>query len=88
MKPILKKVLAAVAIKEGVEKVVEMRKPKRSAWSRVTPLLVIVGLGGALAFLAKTGKLQPAMEKAKSLTGNGESRSEGTTESQRQPVNV
>lgn len=90
MRPIVKKVLAAVAVKEGVERIMGSRKPKRSAWAKITPVLIVAGAAGAVAFLAKTGKLQPAVEKAKSITG-GEDRvtpAEQKTEARGEAVNV
>ena len=75
MNPLLKKVLAAVAIKEGIEKVREMRRPKPSIWSRLSPIAVVAALGGALFYLNKSGKLGPmlggAKEKAASGSSNG-----------------
>jgi hypothetical protein len=49
VKPIVKKIAAAVAIKEGVEKLQEMRKPKKPSFlQRLMPFALIgaiVGLG-------------------------------------------
>ncbi|MGH2750846.1 MAG: hypothetical protein ACRDK3_08250 [Actinomycetota bacterium] len=70
MNPILKKALAALAITKGIEKIQEMRKPKRSVSSRLFPLVAIVGLGAGAFYLTKTGKLQPMVAKAKDMTGN------------------
>ena len=69
MNPMLKKVIAAVAIKEGIEKVQEMRRPKPSLASRLSPLLWIAALGGALFYLNKTGKLSPMVEQVKERVG-------------------
>ena len=58
MNPMLKKVVAAVAIKEAIEKVQEMRRPKPSLWSRVSPFALVAALGGALFYLNKSGMLE------------------------------
>ena len=70
MNPLLKKALAALAIKEGIEKIQEMRRPKRrSIGSRLGPLALIAGVGAGTYVLAKNGKLQPLLDKAKSFAG-------------------
>jgi hypothetical protein len=70
MNPLLKKALAALAIKEGIEKIQEMRQPKRrSIGSRLGPLALIAGIGAGTYALAKNGKLQPLLDKAKSFAG-------------------
>lgn len=72
MNPLLKKALAALAIKEGIEKIQEMRQPKRrSIASRMGPIALIVGVGAGTYMLAKNGQLQPLLNKAKSLGGGG-----------------
>ncbi len=67
MNPLLKKALAALAIKEGIERIQEMRQPKRR--SRLGPLALIAGVGVGTYVLAKNGKLQPLLDKAKSFAG-------------------
>jgi hypothetical protein len=69
MNPLLKKVLAALAIKEGFEKVQEMRNPKPSLGSRLGGPLTMLGIGGGLYYLYKSGRLAPVVDKAKSLMG-------------------
>ncbi len=70
MNPLLKKALAALAIKEGIEKIQEMRQPKRrSIASRLGPIALIAGVGAGTYMLAKNGQLQPLLNKAKSLGG-------------------
>lgn len=69
MNPMLKKVVAAVAIKEAIEKVQEMRRPKRSVWSRISPLALVAAVGGALFYLNKTGRLSPVVGQAKEKLG-------------------
>ena len=57
MKPIVKKVAAAVAIKEGVEKLQEMRKPKKPSFlQRLMPLALIAAIAG-LGFFVYKNKL-------------------------------
>ena len=77
MSPLLKKVVAAVAVKEAIEKVQEMRRPKPSLWSRISPLAFVAAIGGALFYLNKSGKLSPVVEQVKgkvgSSNGNGSS---------------
>ena len=72
MKSMIKKALAAVAIAKGIGKIQEMRQPKRSVASRMTPVLALAGLGAGVFYLNKTGKLQPLVEKAKNMGGNGD----------------
>jgi hypothetical protein len=73
VKPLVKKAIAAVAITKGIGKIQDMRKPKRSRASRVSPLLALAGLGAGVFYLNKAGKLQPLIEKAKSIgRGNGD----------------
>ncbi|MDQ3981524.1 MAG: hypothetical protein M3271_02445 [Actinomycetota bacterium] len=69
MNPLLKKVLAAVAIKEGIEKIQEMRRPKPSLWSRISPVAIVATLGGALFYLKKKGKLGPVVGQVKDRVG-------------------
>ena len=78
MNPLLKKVLAAVAIKEGIEKIQEMRNPKPSFLARITRPLLMLGAGGGAFWLYKTGKLQPLVNQAKSMTGSGTTESTQT----------
>ena len=57
MKPIIKKAAAAIAIKEGVEKLQEMRKPKKpSLLQRLTPFAIIAAVAG-LGFFVYKNKL-------------------------------
>jgi hypothetical protein len=70
MNPMLKKILAALAIKEGIEKIQEMRRPKRSFVSRMIHPLVLLGLGGGAFYLYKNGHLAPVVEQAKGLMGS------------------
>jgi len=54
MKPIVKKVAAAIAIKEGVEKLQEMRKPKKPSFlQRLTPFALIAAIAGLGFFVYK-----------------------------------
>lgn len=69
MKPLLKKVIAAVAVKEGIEKIQEMRAPKPTVRDRVGGPLKMLTLGGGLFYLYKSGRLTPWVDKAKGLMG-------------------
>lgn len=71
MSPFLKKVVAAVAVKEGIERIQEMRRPKRSLWSRLSPMAVLAAVGGALLYLGKSGKLGPVVGQVKDKVGSG-----------------
>lgn len=78
MNPLVKKVLAAVAVKEAIEKVQEMRRPKPSLWSRVSPFALVAALGGALFYLNKSGKLGPMLDGVMGKAGSGGSGSNGS----------
>lgn len=71
MNPLVKKVVAAVAIKEAIEKVQEMRRPKPSLWSRLSPLAFVAAIGGAIFYLNRTGKLGPVVDQVKGKAGSG-----------------
>ena len=80
MNPFVKKVVAAVAVKEAIEKVQEMRRPKPSLWSRISPFVIVAAIGGALFYLNKSGKLSPVVDQMKGKAGsNGASGSNGAT---------
>jgi hypothetical protein len=70
MSSLVKKAIAALAITKGIEKIQDMRKPKRSLGSRVSPMLALAALGAGVFYLNKTGKLQPLIAKAKTMGGN------------------
>lgn len=54
MKPIVKKAVAAIAIKEGIEKLQEMRKPKKpSVLQRLTPFAIVAAIAGLGFFVYK-----------------------------------
>lgn len=79
MNPLLKKVIAAVAVKEVIEKVQEKRRPKPSPWSRISPLAVVAAIGGALFYLNKNGKLGPVVDQVKGKAGSGNGGSNGAS---------
>lgn len=82
MNPVLKRALAAVAVKQAYDKVQEMRQPRKpSLLSRATPLAVVGALGGALFYLSKSGKLGPMMEQIR-----GKSESTGESDWQTTPA--
>jgi uncharacterized protein GlcG (DUF336 family) len=78
MNPLLKKVVAAVAVKEAIEKVQEMRRPKPSLWSRISPVALVAAVGGALFYLNKTGKLSPMVGQVKDKVGGAGSNGSGS----------
>jgi hypothetical protein len=54
MKPIVKKVITALAIKEGIDRVQEMRKPKKpSFFARLMPLGAVAAVAGVGLFVYK-----------------------------------
>lgn len=75
MNPLLKKVAGAWAIKEAVEYVQDRRQPKRSVFSKLSPLLVLSAIGGAGYYLYKNGKLGPLVEKVDELRSGSNSSS-------------
>ncbi len=66
---LVKKIVGAWAVKEGVEWVAERRQPRRSGGFK--KLLILAGLGGGAYYLYSTGKLQPLLEKVAEVR-NGE----------------
>ncbi|MEA2461245.1 MAG: hypothetical protein QOH90_1422 [Actinomycetota bacterium] len=79
MNGLVKKVLAGLAIKEGIEKIQEMRQPRRSFTSRIKRPLLLLGLAGGVVYLQQTGKLGPMIQQAKGLTGSKGGSSTGIT---------
>ncbi len=69
MNSIIKKAIAAVAVTKGIEKIQDMRQPKRSLASRVSPVLALAGLGAGVFYLSKSGRLQPLIARAKAVAG-------------------
>ena len=69
MNPTVKKVVAGVALKEVADRVQARRRAKRSVWSRLSRKLAVLGAGGAVFYLYKTGKLQDLVGQAKALSG-------------------
>lgn len=63
MNPLLKKVLAAVAIKEGIEKVQEWRKPKPSRAARLGKFVLLTGAGAGLLYAYKSGRIHALLGK-------------------------
>lgn len=54
MKPIVKKAAAAFAIKEGIEKLQEMRQPKKpSLMQRLMPMGIVAAVAGLGLFVYK-----------------------------------
>jgi hypothetical protein len=70
MNGIVKKVIAGLAIKEGIEKIQEMRQPRRSFLSRMMKPLLLLSAVGGVAYLQQTGKLGPLLQQAKGLAGS------------------
>lgn len=86
MNSMLKKAIAAVAIKEGIEKVQEMRKPKPSLWSRISPLVLVAAVGGALFYLNKSGKLSPVVGQVREKVGGSSSNGSASWETPSTPA--
>jgi uncharacterized protein GlcG (DUF336 family) len=66
---LVKKALGALAIKEGIERIQDMRRPKPSLLSRLLKPLLLVSVAGGIVYLQKTGKLGPLVQQAKGLAG-------------------
>lgn len=66
MSPTLKKVLAAVAVKQVVDKVNERRAPKKPSLVARFGRVLLIGGGAAAGFYAyKSGRLDPLIDKVK-----------------------
>lgn len=73
MNPMLKKLLAAVAVKEGIERVQEWRKPQKpSIWARLGKTAVIVGGGAGAYYAYKNGLFKGVMDQLKGKPGSDE----------------
>jgi hypothetical protein len=73
MNPTLKKLIAAVAIKEGIERIQEMREPKKpSGWARFGKTLTIVGIGAGAYYAYKNGLFDGLIEQIKGKGGSDE----------------
>jgi hypothetical protein len=66
MNPTLKKLLAAVAVKEGIEKIQEWRKPQKpSIWSRLGKTAMVVGAGAGAYYAYKNGMFNGVIDQLK-----------------------
>jgi hypothetical protein len=66
VKPIVKRAIAAVAVKKAWDRYQQGRRPpKPSLWARVGIPAVVLATGGALAVLGKTGRLQPVVDQVR-----------------------
>jgi hypothetical protein len=84
MNPTLKKLLAAVAVKEGIEKIQEWRKPQKpSLWARLGKTAVIVGAGAGAYYAYKNGFFNGVIDQLK-----GKARSDEYSYSAGHDVNV
>ncbi|MDP9234584.1 MAG: hypothetical protein M3P01_08545 [Actinomycetota bacterium] len=62
--PIVKRVAVAVAIKKGIDKFQEARRPQKpSFFGRVAKLGLLAAGGGGLFYAFVNGKLQPMVDK-------------------------
>jgi hypothetical protein len=73
MNPLVKKIVAGLAIKELVDRVQEARRPQRSFASRHKGKALWAVLLGGAAYLFQSGKAQPLIQQAKSMAGLGDS---------------
>lgn len=69
MSPLVKKAMAALAVKEVVDRVQEARRPKKSFVGRNKGKALWAAVLGGGAYLYKSGKLGPLVQQAKNLTG-------------------
>jgi hypothetical protein len=84
MNPTVKKLLAAVAVKEGIEKIQDWRKPQKpSIWARLGKTATIVGVGAGAYYAYKTGLLNGVIDQLK-----GKSRTDEYSYSPSSSVNV
>lgn len=66
MNPILKKAIAALAIKEGIERINEMRQPQKpSVLARLGKLGLIAGAAGGAFYAYKSGLLDSLLGRSK-----------------------
>lgn len=68
----IKRIIAAIAIKEGIERIQEARRPQKRRGRGLMRVLTLGAIGGGIAYLYKTGKLQPMLEQAKEMLGEEE----------------
>lgn len=66
MNPILKRLMTALAVKEAVERVREMRAPKPSLWQRLKPLLFLATAGAAAFYVVRSGRVDALLGKERS----------------------
>lgn len=69
MNPWVKRIAAALAIREGIERVQEMRQPKKSFLQRMAKPLALGATAGGLFYLYRQGKLEPVVNQAKEMLG-------------------
>ncbi|HWC13747.1 MAG TPA: hypothetical protein VG929_04040 [Actinomycetota bacterium] len=66
MNPIVKKAVAVLAIKEGIERINEMRKPKKPSFAaRFGKLGLIVGAAGGAFYAYKSGLFDSLLGRSK-----------------------
>ena len=71
MSPLVKKVITAIAIKEGVERVQEWRRPKKRSFAkRAGRVALVAGIGGGLYYLYSSGKLDGLIEQLRAKPGS------------------
>jgi hypothetical protein len=68
MSSMIKRVGAALALKELYETFQERRQPRRSFAERNAGKLTLLAISGGALFLYKTGKLKPLIERTKEMT--------------------
>ena len=79
MKPILKKAAAALAVKEGIERLQDLRKPKKpSVGQRLKPFSLVAIVAG-LGFL---------LVKSRAAKGNSESNYSGSPSNTSRPTST
>ncbi|HEX3327417.1 MAG TPA: hypothetical protein VHV50_10510 [Actinomycetota bacterium] len=69
--PIVKRVAVAVAIKKGIDKFQEVRRPQKPSFpGRVAKLGLLAVGGGGLFYAFVSGKLQPMVDKVMGASGS------------------
>jgi hypothetical protein len=71
--PMLKRAIAAVAVKKAWDKYQEARHPRRpSPWARLAIPAVVLATGSAVVLLGKSGKLQPVIDQVRGKSSSTE----------------
>jgi hypothetical protein len=71
MRPVVKRAVAAVAAKKAWDRYQTSRRPQRpSVLARLGVPVAVLAVGGALAYLGKSGRLQPVLDQVRGKAGS------------------